>query len=136
MIILIYFCLFSGKSMEIGISDFLKLMSRPPTIWGDKLDFPLLKSLDDDLMNFIYGMFNFDPEMSVRDYMDVSVPNFENMSLASYCTNVDDEKVNKYCQMAENLPDLDEIMSLMYLASSPTTISSVKLNNKIKLVRN
>ena len=107
-------------------------MSRPAFIWGDKLDFPILKSLDDDVIDVVYGMFNFDTSV-IRDYMDVSVPNFQNMSLASYCTiNVDDANAQKYCQIAENLPDLEDIMALMYLASSPTDISSSQLMKKMK----
>ena len=106
-------------------------MSKPAWIWGDKLDFPILNSMDDEAKDFSYSMFNFDKSLEIRDSMDVSAPDFEKMKLSSYCDNVN-ETVKKYCDLAENLPDIDHIMPLMYLASFPMDIPSSSLKTKIK----
>ena len=42
------------------MSDFLKVMSRPAWVWGDKLDFPLLSTIDNGVKKVIYSIFGFD----------------------------------------------------------------------------
>ena len=127
------FLLFSGKDFAIGITDFLKIMSKPAWVWGNKYDLPLLNTMESEEEDFIHNMFNFDNSAESRDdNNDVSAPDFQKMELSTYCKNVNNDTVKKYCDMADNLPDIADIMPLMYLASFPMDISSSSLKAKIK----
>ena len=117
--------------MDIGITDFIRSLSRPSWVWADKYDFPWLPSVDTDIEKLILNMFNLNPSIH-RDKVKIIVPNFEKMSIATFCTDPSNDTVKKYCELAENLPEIEDIMQLMFLASSPHDISTTTLKKKIK----
>ena len=110
----------SGKTANIGITDFISAMALPSFIWKDQFEFLRLYSLDDTARNQIFSLFNYLPYPLTNNRIDLRLkePNFENFSLPMLCS----ERRNSfsgYCDLVETLPDLKVIMHLMHLAQYP-----------------
>ena len=109
----------SGKKAHMGISDFISVMAQPSFIWREKYEFPRLYSWNDTAKNEIFSFFNYLQNATFRGEIELKETDFEtDFSLPTLCS----EKRNLfsgYCDLAENLPDLDVIMHLMHLAEYP-----------------
>ena len=108
----------SGKKANIGISDFISVMAQPSFIWREKYEFPRLYSWDETAKNQIFALFNYLLNATFRGEIELQEPNFEQFSLPTLCSERRSQ-YSGYCDLAENLPDLDVIMHLMHLAEYP-----------------
>ena len=117
-------------NVEMGLSDYISTMSQPAWVWQEGLDFPRLYSWSDSAREEIYHLFNYDQLSSVRDDLQLELPDFENLSLSSLCKSVQTNLTN-YCSLAEHLTSLETTLDMMSLASHPLVISE-KLKSKFK----
>ena len=108
----------SGKKANMGLTDFISVMSQPSFIWKEKYEFPRLYSWDSSAKNPIFSLFNYLLNASFRGDLELNEPDFEQFSLPTLCTERQNQ-FSGYCDLVENLPDLDVIMHLMHLAEYP-----------------
>ena len=108
----------SGKNVNMGISDFISVMAQPSFIWKEKYEFPRLYSWDSTAKNQIFNLFNYLDNLAFRGELELKEPDFEQFSLPTLCSKRRNE-FSCYCDLVENLPDLDIIMHLMHLAEYP-----------------
>ena len=119
----------SGKSMEIGLSDYIAFMAKPAWIWNNIYDFPPLYSLEYGARKEIQDFFNFDSSLPTADDLELKVPDFEKLSLPTVCENAN---FTNYCKLAKNLPDLQTTMHFMNLAKFPLEIETGNVEKMIK----
>ena len=113
----------SGVATEIGLSDFITMMSQPVKIWTDSYDFPKMRTLSSGARKEIQDFFNFDPTVNTRDLLTLRTPDFETIQIKSLCSN---SNFTNYCKMIQNFPDLQTTMHLMSLATDPVENDGVK----------
>ena len=122
----------SGKKANMGLTDFVSAMALPSSIWKEKFEFPRLYSWDNIARNQIFSLFNYLPYplTDSRANLKLKEPDFENFSLPTLCSERRNDFLG-YCDLVENLPDLDVIMYLMHLAQYPLDFNE-NINNLFK----
>ena len=111
--------------VEIGLSDYIYTMAKPSWVWSSGLDFPRLYSWDDDAREELLKLFNYDTSLSHRGFLELEIPDFENLSLPSLCNS---ENFQNYCKIASNIPNLKTTMALMNTAKFPLRFSNSDSN--------
>ena len=114
----------SGKDVQIGLSDYISVMAQPAYIWREKYEFPRLYSWNASARDSIFHLFNYMNNASFRGDIKLTQPNFETFSLATLCTDPDRRIMYEdYCNITENLPNLESMMQLMHLAEYPLSFN-------------
>ena len=115
---------------ELGLSDFISLMSQPSWVWSDLYDFPRMNSWNELAREEIQKLFNYDLTLEYSDDLKLRRPNFEEISLHSICQN--NANFTNYCKLVKKLPDLQTTMHFMNLAMSPTTFDDTNMKKKMR----
>ena len=123
---------FSGSDEDIGLSDFMLLMSQPSWIWSEIYDFPRINSLNDLARKEIQNFFNYDTNLEFSENLKLKKPKFKKNSMKTVCNGQGNTNFTNYCKLVNNLPDLTTIMQLMSLAMSPTNFDNNYISNKIR----
>ena len=110
----------SKKEVQLGLRDFLSNMAQPITACKAAFDFPKLNSWNPEAKKEIFNLFNYDETSPFFGVIKLRMPDFENMTAGSMCTDPEGNNLTNYCKMVDNLPDLRTTMSLLQLAKYPS----------------
>ena len=108
----------SGNDANIGLTEFISLMSLPPLVWREKYEFPRFYTFDDASKTQLNKLFNYGLNETFRGNIKLKIPNFEDFSLPAMCRERRAEYA-EYCDLEDNIPDLNTIMHLMHLSEYP-----------------
>ena len=109
-----------GLDVRISLSDYISNMAQPAWIWTTNYDFPRLYSWEKAAKDPVLSLFNYDQTQSFRGNLRLSAPDFQTFSLPTLCTDPASRlNYTGYCELAENLPDLETTLHLMHLAEYP-----------------
>ena len=107
-------------------------MALPTWVWTEKLDFPRLYSWSDSAREEMFRLFNYDTSLSQRALLELTEPNFQNISLPNICSKEGNNELTNYCQLAENIPDIYTTMNLMNIAKFPQSFDDTFFKGKMK----
>ena len=122
--------LFSGVSVDYGLTDYVSTMALPARVWTDWTELPRLYSWNDAARDELLALFNYDNELWFRGLLSLKEVNFETFDLPSRCDKKNNN-MTEYCKLSKILPNLKVTMDMMNLASSPLNFES-KLKQNLK----
>ena len=124
--------LIGSDDFEMGLTDFISLMSQPPWIWTQPYDFPRMYSLKSETRKEIQDVFKYDNSVFYSEDLNLKLPDFGKLSMSSICENENNFNFTDYCQLTNSLPDLQTIMHMMSLAKFPNTFENKNVRNMIR----
>ena len=120
----------SGIDVDIGLTEYISLMSQPAWVWKENYDFPRMYSLSEETREELQTLFNYDKTLRFSEKLKLKMPNFEKFSLPTACRG--NQNFSNYCKLLEKLPDLQTTMHFMNLAKFPLNFQE---NSVVNLIR-
>ena len=105
-----------GSEMEIGLTDFITLLSTPSEAFNKHFEIPGLNTFPDNVRKEVMSLFNYsylfdrDQEMLYQPDLKTRVCSKE---------GIVETNLTSYCKLAQKMPPLQKIMPLLRLAKHP-----------------
>ena len=106
----------TGVDMEVGLSEFITLLSTPADMFNKPLEIPGLNTFPKEVRHEVMKLFNYS-HLIDREDQKLNQPDLK----AKICSqeNFAPSNLASYCRQAKKLPTIEKIMPLLRLAKHP-----------------